>query len=200
MASKYKDVLPKLKPVQPQTPEEISQRDMVNAVIEAWRKDPEFKGDGTNLAKRYAGLRKVQDDAKQALSDANLAVEAALKLLVENNEKDDPAWGAYGASPETLRMADGSSVRLERTPYMQIKNKEAYRLWCIKQRLENIMYPPWQTVNAMSNKMLLNGEEPPDGTEVYYKDKAVYTPVKKAKTAEEEYAAQAALTDELESN
>lgn len=186
MPSKYKDVLPKLKPVQPQTPDEIKQADMVKILIAAWRAEEDFKSDGVSLAKRYANLRIAQDEAKEALGDANLAVEAALALLIESNEKDDPAWGAYGASELTVRMADGSSVRLETAPYMQIKDKEAYHKWCIQQKLENIMFPPWQTVNAMAKKMAVNGEAPPTGTELFSKTKAVYTAVKPGKTAAEE--------------
>jgi len=129
MASKYASLLPKLKPVQPITPEEIKQQSMVMAVIDAWRADPEFKGDGASLAKRYAGLRRIQEEAEQALSDANLAVEAATQLLIQSHEKDDPAWGAYGASEHTLRMVDGASIRLEPTPYMQIKDKMSYHAW-----------------------------------------------------------------------
>lgn len=197
MPSKYKDVMAKLKPMPPQDATRQGQIDAIKASI---KQHEGYKPEGSYAAKIYINLRKAADEAEQALKDAELAVEAAEQLLIENHENDDPAWGAYGASPEMMRLVDGASLRLEPGPHMIIKDKTKYHEWCLKQNLLNIMFPPWNTINAMMKKMLLKGEPTPDGTEAFIKTKVVYTPVKQADTAEEEYRKQAGITDELEQN
>ena len=65
------------------------------------------------------------------LAACNLHIEAATQLLVASQDRGDEEWGKYGVKPNALRLENGDTIRVHSEPYGQVKDKEAFRLWCI---------------------------------------------------------------------
>lgn len=83
------------------------------------------------LARRYADVRfeKAQLDAEK--SKLQVTIDALEQLMIQSWERDEDGWGAYGASPNVLRLKDGASVQIEPQPEGKVEDPEAFRLWCL---------------------------------------------------------------------
>jgi len=164
---KYDKVLPGLKPP---PVEDFTYQSRVD----------EVKKDITNraavfLGTSYALLRVKKKLAENVLKDINLHIAAHEQLLVESQEIQAAGWGDYGATENTLRLETGESIRVQAEPTSQVKDKEAYRLWCIENGYERQMGLWPSTTEAIVKERLLAGEKPPDGCEVYARTKIVFT-------------------------
>lgn len=106
-------------------------------------------------------------------SECDMRMEAYEQMLVASHDGDEPGWGMYGASEHTVRLPDGGSVSVQREPMGKVMDKEKFRLWCIKDGLENSLQLWPSTMNAIVKKRILNGESEPDGVEAFSKTKIV---------------------------
>jgi aconitase B len=150
MAGKYAGVIDKLPRVLSTTPD-YQQR--VNAVKAELL--PVYQH-ASAWARQYAELRASKKEAEEVVSGINLQIEAVSQLLIDQYE-------AEGFTKLTL--ADGSSVRVQIEPYAQVKDKEAFRLWCIANGYERSMALPWQSTNSIVKEALLAGNPEPTGVE-----------------------------------
>lgn len=192
---KYDAILNTLKPVPPQD-QPYQQR--VDAV-----KETLAPLDTRDVAAEYVGLRKgrgrpvdllfakglnvTREEEQRILVDAlgkdgieallkvcNLRIEAATQLLIARQEAGVGGWGEYGVKDNALRMEDGGTIRVKSEPYPQVKDKEAYRLWCIANGYETQMQLWPTTTAAIAKERRLNGDPDPDGVEVFRKESLVY--------------------------
>ena len=119
---KYEDCIDRLAPLAPEPTYQAK-------VDEAKQK---FAGLGaTQLVDEYVMLRKDKEQLEAEVKAFNLRIEAVTQLLVLSQDKGEEAWGRYGVKPNALRMENGDTVRIKSEPYGQVKDKEAFRLWCI---------------------------------------------------------------------
>lgn len=163
----YDKVLPGL-PIAP--PQDIKYQEKVDKVKR------ELHGSATELVARYIDARERDADIKKLEYENNIRLEALTQLLAESEDRGDAGWGDYGANDNALRMLDGSQVRVQPEPYMQVKNKEDFRLWCIANGYEKQLQLWPSTANAVGKERLVAGQDIPDGCEMFRRNKIVYTP------------------------
>lgn len=159
--SKYDLVLPGLPVLQP--------------ADSAWQaKVQQFKDEvsdrkAMSLATSYVALRAAKEEINKQLSDINLKIEAYEQLLDTSQSTKAEGWGKYGVKDNALRLPDGTTIRVEKQPYGQVKDKEAFRQWCIANGYENQLQLWPSVMNALVKERLLAGEPEPDGCEAFGK-------------------------------
>lgn len=139
-------------------------------IVEAVTKSREAAGkEGppttADFVEKFQFLRELEDDIESELKEVTSTLEALKGLLVERYE-------AEGLQKVTLE--DGSSVAIEVEPYAGVKDKAAFKEYCLKdEELFMALSLPWATLNSMVKEMLQEGQELPPGVEVFLKSKAV---------------------------
>lgn len=170
MASKFEKVLPGLKPAPP-TADDVARQEKLDEIKARYtNRDPAY------LAATYIKYRAEIDAIKERLSQANLYLDAIVQLIVESEQIGATGWGDYGALDNALRLVDGGTIRVQPEPYGQVKDKEAFRLWCIQNGYERQLQLWPSTMNSVCKERLVAGDNLPDGCEVFVKQKIVYTP------------------------
>lgn len=106
----------------------------------------------------------------------NLRIEAATQLLVASQDRGDEPWGKFGVKDNAIRLENGDTIRVHAEPYGQVKDKEAFRLWCIKNGYETQLQLWPATMNAIAKERRLNGDPDPDGVEVFRKEQVKFIP------------------------
>jgi hypothetical protein len=161
---KYAAVLPGL----PKFVEESSYQEKVNQV-----KQTITNRDAVALAQEYVEVREVKASLEEDLYLANMKIAALEQLLDDSQERQAAGWGDYGVKDNALRLPSGATIRVHREPYGQVKDKEAFRLWCIANGYERQLQLWPATMNALVKERLLVGEAEPDGCEAFAKTKVV---------------------------
>lgn len=113
----------------------------------------------TELAKLYILARDEKKDLQEELKTVELRLTAITVLATQKFEEEevnaiDTAYGRVGTKV---------------TPYMNIKDKAAFRKWCIDNGMENELVLPWTTANALASRLLLEDGVVPDGMEPFLK-------------------------------
>ncbi len=152
---KYTRVASLLPPLQPL---DQSYQEKVEKVKAELRSEFESK----ELLKAYINFRKVRDAEKDKLSAANLSLEAAAQLLIEQFEVE---------GVESKKLDTGEAVSIHPEPYPAITDAEVFRLWCVEQGLERSMKLSWQSTSAIVKERLLAGDPEPPGVAAYVKQK-----------------------------
>jgi hypothetical protein len=134
--------------------------------------------DAVKLGTTYAKLRQMKKEIQQKLSSLQVQIDALEQLLTESQEKHAEGWGQYGAKDNMIRLPNGETIRVQLELYPQVKNKEEYRLWCIKNGYANKLQLWPSTTEALVKERWLIGEPDPDGVETYSKPTVFYTPAK----------------------
>lgn len=158
---KYSKIIDKLAPAPPENPayqERVQKRK--DAIRAGQTHTPE------SLAKLYAEQRRNKAALETAESLVNLELAALEQLLLESNRSDEPGWGLYGATDDMIRLASGAKIVIQREPVGKVVDKEAFRLWCLKEHLEQKMSLPWQTMNSIAKERFIAGAPPPAGVEL----------------------------------
>jgi hypothetical protein len=127
------------------------------------------------LARNYASARALKDELAAQIGSVNDVLEAYQQLLVESHEAGEAGWGQYGARENALRLATGAVVRIDKEPVGKVVDKEQFRLWCVANGLEQSLQLWPSTMNAIAKERLLAGAAPPDGVDVHFWEKIVYT-------------------------
>jgi hypothetical protein len=138
--------------------EEPDYQAKVNAVKTELLADPDFKRQASFLAREYKLLRAEKDALDAGMYELNIRLKAVSQLMTDQFEAE---------GVDNIRV-DGRPVSVYYEPYAQVTNKEAFRQYCLRDDdLSRRMTLPWQTTNELAKKMLLAGEDVPDGVEVY---------------------------------
>lgn len=132
-------------------------------------KDKIHNRKSTELSRRYTGIRIEKKRAQDILSCVQVQLDACSELLVDQFEADGIT---------SLKLEDGSSVRVDVKPYPVTKDREVFRQWCIDDGLQKEMHLAWPTMSSLMCNMLLAGEDIPPGLEAFMKDKIVFTKAK----------------------
>ena len=112
------------------------------------------------LARGYATARGVMDAVDSWKSSTQVLLDAYEALMLAALEAEGVA---------SLRLDSGASVSTSVEPYGQVKDKEAFRLWCVANGYEGQLQLWPSTMNAITKERTLAGEPPPDGVEVFAK-------------------------------
>ena len=118
------------------------------------------------LATLFVGLRTKKDETEAQLKQDNLMLEAARDLLCEAMDDDNTT---------SLGLTGIGTIRVQREPYAEVKDKAQFRKWCVRNGLEESLMLPWQSTNSITKERLLAGKPEPDGVEAFQKDKVVLT-------------------------
>lgn len=164
---KYDAILPNLKPL---PPSDLSRQERIQKVIEA----VEDKS-GIALAQAYADLRVLKDKICDELSEVQLLIDAHEQMLAESQEAQSAGWGDYGVGENTVKLVTGETVRVQPEPVGQVMDKEAFRLWCIKNGYERQLQLWPSTMNAIVKERVLVGLPEPDGCECFSRNKIVFS-------------------------
>jgi len=114
------------------------------------------------LWKEMRGVEEILDE--EHLAELRLNMEATKEILVE----------AFDAEQlDTLKLANGVAVQIQPEPYAKVKDRDAFREWCLKNDLGNSLQLHWSTTNALVKERLLQGLPEPDGVEATSKPKVI---------------------------
>lgn len=164
-AGKYDAVLPNLRKFQEESTYQ-QKIDEVKRTIPA--------KNAIELADLYIQARRLKDALTEQTYLVQLKLTALEQLLDDSQERQAAGWGDYGVKENALRLASGATIRVHREPYGTVKDKEAFRLWCISNGYERQLQLWPSTMNAIVKERLLAGEAEPDGCESWSKLKVVY--------------------------
>jgi hypothetical protein len=112
------------------------------------------------FANAYAEVRHAMDIIASWKSSAQLLLDAYESLMIEQMEAEKLA---------SLRLDSGASVSTYSEPFGQVRDKEAFRQWCVANGYENQLQLWPSSMNAIAKERTLAGEAPPDGVEVFAK-------------------------------
>ena len=116
------------------------------------------KQDVTEYGRVYAELRKARDVLKACDSSVNLLLEAYEQLIIKQLE-------AEGST--AVRLRNDRLISLIYEPYVQVQDKEAFRLWCISQHLEHDMTLHPSKAASICKQMLIAGDAEPPGVKIF---------------------------------
>lgn len=141
-------------------------QEKVDAVKRAMEAELDFKQSGSYLADAYQDVRIEVDAIEEVLSEANLRKAAIEQLLADQYTNE---------AVTSVTLEGGGSVRIQKEPHAKVNDKDACRLWAIKEGMERELTLPWQTLNAITKDRLLKGMPEPDGVEAKARTKVVWT-------------------------
>ena len=119
-----------------------------------------------DLATLFVGLRSKKEETEAQLKEDNLMLEAARDLFCEAMDDDNTT---------SLGLTGIGTIRVQREPYAQVRDKAVFRKWCVRNGLEESLVLPWQSTNSITKERLLSGKPEPDGVEAFQKDKVILT-------------------------
>lgn len=142
--------------------------------FEPWR---DF--DALKLVTSYAFIKFELDAKKQEADALQLRLDALKQLIIASEDAGvDPAWGAYGANDNAVRLPDGSNLRVNRELSSKVIDPEAFRQWCIDNGYEKKLQLHAGTREAIVSERALAAEKMPDGVEIGSWAKVTFTPAK----------------------
>lgn len=149
MGGIYDNVVDRLRPLPIENASHQARVDLVKHLFN--------DGSIVDLAEGFLAQRDKKDVIEEHLKECNLYLEAYKQLIAER-------FSDQGVRSIDLEEA-GYRVTLNREPKAAVKNKEAFRLWCIDEGLERELTLPWATTNTLVKEKLLEivggeGERP----------------------------------------
>jgi hypothetical protein len=177
MPSKFESIIPNLKPA---PVEDIQRQDKVDMIKAELMINSGGELNAERLGAMYIAARAREDELDELQAKLSLRLEALTQLLIESHEEGSEQWGAYNAEDNTMRMPSGHSISVQVEPRTTIKDSSLARAWWIAIGLADTLQVPWARLNALTKERLMDGQEPPPGTDVYAHTKVVlYKPRKK---------------------
>ncbi len=135
--------------------------------------------DATSLATKYGTIRIERELLKAKMSVLQLHLDALMQMLIESqDEGTDPAWGAYGAYDNAIRLPNGDNLRVNKEPASKVVDPEAFRRWCIENGYENKLQLHAGTREQIVAERILAGDPAPEGVEVGSWTKLTFTAAK----------------------
>jgi len=150
-------------------PEDPKYQDKINLIKEKIKAETVHTPE--SLVKEYAVVRSVKEDLKDELSIIQEKLTAIEQLLYESYDHDEFGWGTHGASDNTILLTDGRKLQVLLEPVGKVQDKEAFRLWCIKDGLESSLQLWPSTMNSIAKERAEKGQPAPDGVKVYFQPK-----------------------------
>lgn len=117
-----------------------------------------------SLARGWRELRGRKSALKEKLSGVQLALDAH-QQLIENAYEEDGIT--------SLKFKEGGGVSLEFAPHATVVDREEFHRWCIEEDLTNSLTLPFQTLNALTKDLLLDGKNVPSGVKAFVRTKFV---------------------------
>jgi hypothetical protein len=121
----------------------------------------------TLYAVGYRESRFVKEALKEHAKAIELTLEAYQQLAIGQLEVE--------GGVTSLKLADGSTFRVQDEVYVGVVDKEAFRKWCIAAGLEMSLQLWPGTTTSMTKERLIAGEPEPDGVKAYMKPKVVFS-------------------------
>jgi hypothetical protein len=135
--------------------------------------------DAVRLAAHYSVIRRERDELRAQESLLQLELDTLTQMLIESEDAGtDPAWGAYGANDNAIRLENGAGLRINKEPASKVVDPDAFRQWCIDNGYERKLQLHAGTREAIVAERLLEGMPAPKGVEVGSWSKLTFTPAK----------------------
>jgi hypothetical protein len=143
-------------------------------VFEAWK-----DLDALHLTIDYALIKFELDAKNEEASALQLKLDTLKQLLIASEDAGtDPAWGAYGANDNALRLPDGSSLRVNKELSSKVVDPDKFQEWCIANGYKRKLQLHASTRDAIVAERALAIEPMPDGIEIGSWSKVTFTPAK----------------------
>lgn len=120
----------------------------------------------SKFARAYRDVRRVRDLLAEQEKATSLIKDTYEQLVVDQYEVEGTT---------NLHLEDGDAVRVQYEPQAKVVDKDKLRQWAYANEMENELTIPWQTVNALTKRLLLDGSPEPEGVEAVSHPKVVYT-------------------------
>ena len=117
-------------------------------------------------ARGYAMTRKIRDVVNDHAWDIELLTDTWEQLISNQYEVEGVT---------NLKISGLGAVRCNPEPKADVVDREAFRLWCIKNGYEKNLMLAWNTTNADLKQRLEEGLPPQDGVEARRIDKVVFS-------------------------
>lgn len=125
----------------------------------------DIHGKTAEVVAGYAAARRRMKEIDELKSACQVEIDAFGEVLVLKYEAENIS---------SLKMEDGSSVRVEPSPKPVIQDREAFRQWCVEQGLQKEMHLNPGTTGSMVRNMLIAGRDLPPGVKAFMRDKIVF--------------------------
>ena len=116
------------------------------------------------MVKEWRELRDVIDKIAAVEKFAKLQLAALARLMEKNFEQ---------RGITSLRLIDGKGARYQPEPVGKVADNDKFIEWVKSEGMERLLGVNWQRMNSIVKERLLEGLEPPDGIEVFYRPKIV---------------------------
>jgi hypothetical protein len=122
-----------------------------------------------SLTRGYLWTRRIEDALADMEKRKNLLLQAYKDLVVDYYEIEGST---------SVKISEGEGARLSYEPHAVVKDRDAYRKWCLREGFGEQMMLPWQTTNADLKDRLEHGLPEPDGVEAFQDVKIIYVPAR----------------------
>lgn len=171
--SKYEHLIGKFQP-EPQNKEyqvrvDMRKKELLSSVSLAGLRDCKIllaSESPSDLAKTYADLKERKEELEDLLENVNLALAAMVQMIDAKFNDEDIA---------NIRVAGVGLLGHRREPSVKEKNREAFRAWCINNKLAASLVMNPKTREGLVRHRLLEGLAEPDGLEIYWRPKVTLT-------------------------
>lgn len=154
---KYSAITPNLPRLDEEKPE---RQEKLNRIKAELTKNGSLSA--ATIAKLYAISREDMDRLNEEKSVIQLQLDAIEQLLKDRYEEE---------GLDMVRLDSGASVSVQNEPYAVVKDREAFRLWCLANGYEREMTLHPGTTNSIVKELLLAGEPPPPGVAAFSRTK-----------------------------
>ena len=169
LAARNPDGSPRI-PKLPPNPDDLAKQEKVDLVkANTTNRNPRL------LADAYIIYREKKDKLLAELSANEIYLDAYEQLLEESKDVHAEGWGQYGAKENMLRLANGATIRVHSEPYGLVADRDAFRLWCIKNGYERQLTLHASRTNSIVKERLVAGQPAPDGCTTFAKTTIFYS-------------------------
>lgn len=170
LAMRNPDGSPRI-PKLPPNPDDLAKQEKVDLVkANITDRNPRL------LANAYITYREKKDKLLAELAANEVYLDAYEQMLEESKDAHAEGWGQYGVKENTLRLASGATIRVHSEPYGLVKDRDAFRRWCIANDYERQLTLHASRVNSIVKEHLVAGKPEPDGCTTFAKTTIYYSP------------------------
>jgi hypothetical protein len=125
--------------------------------------------DTTDLGQAMADFKNQKNTLEGQIKNINTVLEALSQLIVDRMEDNDM---------EAIELANGIKVGIKDEPYTSIEDQKKFYDWIKKTKQQGLLKINYQTLNAITKDLIINGKKNPPGTKTFIKTSAKVTGLK----------------------
>lgn len=148
--------------------EEVSYGQLVELQIEELKREVNCD-DPAEVARKYAELRREEEQIDGQHKAINLKVEAAERVVARLFPEKEIS---------SIDLDGIGKVSHSQEPVGNVDDRIKFRLWCEDNGHRDELTLHWQTMNSIVKTMMEGGQPLPDGVTVYVRDKVSFSKAK----------------------